>query len=120
VSGKRSQDALRGHVGEFGFVAPQGIAHASKLGAWVRSRRTAACPKRASHVSHSSRTFIVSDKRSLSVEMIDRLSEQISQLNVEIANRARRDETSRRLMTIARSTLVQLIPIGRGQVDRYR
>jgi hypothetical protein len=75
---------------------------------------------RTSHVSQSSRTFIVSDKRSLSVEMIDRLSEQISQLNVEIASRARRDETSRRLMTIARSTLVQLIPIGRGQVDRYR
>jgi transposase len=33
-------------------------------------------------------------------EIIDRLSEQISQLNVEIASGARRDETSRRLMTI--------------------
>ena len=30
---QRSQmiNALRGHAGEFGFVAPQGVAHASKL-----------------------------------------------------------------------------------------
>jgi len=71
-------DALRGHVGEFGFVAPQGIAHASKLGAWIRSP-DCSLPEAAQAICL------------ILVEMIDRLSEQISQLNVEIARRARRD-----------------------------
>jgi transposase len=80
-------NALRGRVGEFGFVAPQSVAHASKMGAWVRS------PDCSLPEAAQAMCLIL-------VEMIDRLSEQISQLNVEIASRARRDETSRRLMTI--------------------
>ena len=86
---RRSQtiDALRGHVGEFGFVVPQGVAHASKLATWIQSRERG--------LPEAARATCL-----ILVEMIDRLSEQISQLNVEIAERARRDETSRRLMTI--------------------
>ncbi len=83
---QRSQmiNALRGQVGEFGVIAPQGIAHASKLGTWIRSA-DCSLPEAAQRMCL------------ILVEMIDRLSEQISQLNAEIANRARHDETSRRL-----------------------
>lgn len=92
---QRSQsiNALRGHVGEFGFIAPQGVAHAGKLAAWIRSPDC--------DLPEAARAMCL-----ILVEMVDRLSEQISHLNVEIASRARRDETSRRLMTITRSALV--------------
>jgi hypothetical protein len=52
------------------------------------------------------------------VEIIDRLSEKISHLNIEIASRARRDETSRRLMTITRSALVLLDEVKLIDTDR--
>jgi len=86
---QRSQtiNALRGHAGEFGFIAPQGIAHAGKLAAWIRNPEC--------DLPDAARAMCL-----ILVETIDRLSEQISQLNVEIAGRARCDETSRRLMTI--------------------
>jgi len=86
---QRSQmiNALRGHAGEFGFIAPQGIAHASQLATWIRSSDCS--------LPEAARAMCL-----ILVEMIDRLSEQIGHLNVEIANRARRDETSRCLMTI--------------------
>lgn len=86
---QRSQmiNALRGHVGEFGIIAPQGVAHASKMGDWIKSANCS--------LPDAARTMCL-----ILVETIDRLSGQIRQLNVDIANRARRDETSRRLMTI--------------------
>lgn len=86
---QRSQtiNALRGHVGEFGVVAPQGVVHAMRLGEWVKSE---ACDLPA-----AARSMCL-----LLVETIERLTAQIEDLNKAIAQRAKQDETARRLMTI--------------------
>lgn len=86
---QRSQtiNALRGHVGEFGVIAPQGASHANRLGDWIKSD--------ACDLPEAARSMCL-----LLVGSIDLLSEKIRQLNIEIADRARRDEAASRLMTI--------------------
>jgi len=80
-------NALRGHLTEFGLIAAQGPAHVSQL---VRAVEDAAepIPELAQPVLQ------------MLVETLHRLDEQIAHLDCEIAQRAKRDETARRLMTI--------------------
>jgi transposase len=80
-------NALRGHLAEFGEVAPKGSTYASKLIAMVEDPQTA--------LPEPARTAL----RYLSA-ILSQLSDQIRALDAQIVRRAREDETARRLMTI--------------------
>lgn len=80
-------NALRGHLAEFGLVAPQGPAHVGTLIAAVEDPR-GALPDEA----RSPCLALISTLRSL----VDKVRE----LDQEIARRARRDDVAKRLMTI--------------------
>jgi transposase len=79
-------NAIRGHMTEHGWVAPQGLAHMKKLAALLDDPD--AVPQAARPVL---RTLL---------DQMTVLNERIAQLDREIARRAREDETARRLMTI--------------------
>ena len=79
-------NALRSHMGEFGIVAPAGLCHLERL------RRELQAPE-----------GLPKEATALLLEVlatIDRLSAKIAELDKEIAERARKDETARRLATI--------------------
>ncbi|ACM31359.1 IS110 family transposase [Rhizobium rhizogenes] len=80
-------NALRGHLAEFGEVAPEGSTYAAKLIAIVEDPQTA-LPQTA----RASLRFLTA--------MLSQLNDQIQALDAEIVRRAREDETARRLMTI--------------------
>lgn len=80
-------NALRGHMGEFGLVVPQGISQANRLIAMVGGP-DAPLPDAA----RSALAALVRALEGLEVE--------IRGLEAEIVRRAREDETARRLMTI--------------------
>jgi transposase len=81
-------NALRGHLAEFGIIAPQGPAHIGRL---------------AIHVQDSSEQALPEPVRALCQLLLDgirALTERIAALTTEIRERANRDDTARRLMTI--------------------
>jgi transposase len=80
-------NALRGHLAEFGLVVAKGPAHVPHL------VRAVADPDEP--IPEIARPVL-----QMLIEMLHRLDEQITRLDREIAQRARENETARRLMTI--------------------
>ncbi len=80
-------NALRGHMGEFGVVVPQGAARAKELIAAVADPDTL--------VPEAARPAL-----QVLVSALERLEAEIRGLEAEIVRRAKEDATARRLMTI--------------------
>lgn len=80
-------NAIRGHLTEFGWVAPKGPSHISVLAGLLDQSEElgASLPEAA---------------RSMFVVMTEQLNDQIALLDKEIARRAREDVSARQLMTI--------------------
>ena len=83
-------NALRGHLAEFGIVAPQGRAHVGRLAAALDEADEAGSPLPAA----------VHELGTLLLERIAALDAQIAGLEKEVRVHARRDEEAARLMTI--------------------
>ena len=80
-------NAVRGHMAEFGWIAPQGASHRHELATLVADDATG-LPEAARGVLK------------LMLASLASLDGQITELDQEIARRARQDEVARRLMTI--------------------
>jgi transposase len=87
--GQRTQiiNALRGHSSEYGLIAPQGPSHVDRLIAHIEDP--------ASGIPDAARSCLAR-----LVEMLRLLQDQIAALDREIAERAKADDTARRLMTV--------------------
>lgn len=87
--GQRTQiiNALRGHLSEYGLIAPQGASHVERLVVQVEDP--------ASGIPQSARSCLLR-----LVEMLRHLRNGIAELDREIAARAKADEVARRLMTV--------------------
>lgn len=87
--GQRTQliNALRGHLGEYGLIAPQGPAHIERLIVQVEDP--------ASGLLETVRSCLVR-----LVGLLRPLQREIAELDREIAARAKADEVARRLMTV--------------------
>ena len=87
--GQRTQiiNALRGHLGEYGLIAPQGPSHVERLIAQLEDS--------ASGIPDAARSCLAR-----LVEMLRRLQDEIAELDREIAARAKADGVARRLMTV--------------------
>jgi transposase len=81
-------NAIRGHMAEYGWVAPKGPSWMAALGSLIDEELGASLPPAA-------RKMIL-----VMLGMLDELDCRIVQLDKEIAQRARDDEVARRLMTI--------------------
>jgi transposase len=83
-------NAIRGHLTEFGWVAPKGPSHVSVLASLLEEGEEigASLPEAARMM------FLVMTGQ------LEQLNEQVALLDKEIARRAREDEAARRLMTI--------------------
>ena len=80
-------NALRGHMMEFGWVAPKGRQHISDLHALIEDPASALPPAAQLMLQ-------------LMLEVLDTLDHRIRDMDKEISRRAREDDTARRLMTI--------------------
>lgn len=80
-------NALRGHLAEFGFIAPQGSTHVEALIEIVEDNHTE-LPQGARDSCQSL------------AAVFHTLTDEIRELDKEIAKRARRDDVAKRLMTI--------------------
>jgi len=80
-------NALRGHMAEFGWVAPKGRHHAGDLHAIISDPACELLPAAQSMLKAM-------------VTTLDALDGRIGELDKEIARRSRDDVTARRLMTI--------------------
>ncbi len=87
--GQRTQiiNALRGHMGEYGVIAPQGPSHVERLITEVEDP--------ASGIPPAARTCLLQ-----LIGILRVLRTQIAALDQEIAERAKRDDVAKRLMTI--------------------
>jgi transposase len=87
--GQRTQiiNALRGHLSEYGFIAPQGPSHVERLIVQVEDP--------ASGIPEAARSCLMR-----LVEMLRHLQNEAAELDREIAARAKADEVARRLMTV--------------------
>jgi transposase len=81
-------NAIRGHLTEYGWVAPKGRSHVRGLGDVLEDAPGSSLPAQA-------RAMI-----RVMLDMCEALDIQIAGLDEEIAKRAREDEVVRRLMTI--------------------
>jgi transposase len=82
-------NAIRGHLAEYGWVAPTGRAHMAMLADLLEEEEmTSTLPEAARPMFQ------------LMVGMMADLDKQIAVLDREIARRAKEDEAARRLMTI--------------------
>jgi transposase len=80
-------NALRGHLGEYGLIAPQGPSHVERLVAHVEDE--------TSGIPETARSCLLR-----LVIMLRQLRNEIAELDKEIATRARADDVARRLMTV--------------------
>jgi transposase len=79
-------NALRGHMAEYGWIAPKGLAHLEKLAALLADP-----------------SAVPADVRAVCTVLLESLAvldRQIALLDKEIVRRSREDEVARRLMTI--------------------
>jgi transposase len=81
-------NAIRGHLTEYGWVAPKGPSHVAMLGDLLEDEIGTSIPQAAKAMF---RTML---------DLLEELDEKISHLDKEIARRAREDAIARRLMTI--------------------
>ncbi|MBC2653516.1 IS110 family RNA-guided transposase [Novosphingobium aerophilum] len=81
-------NAIRGHMAEYGWVAPRGPAWVTQLGELINQEVGASLPEAAR------------DMFRVMLGLLDELDVRIAVLDKEIARRAREDEVARRLMTI--------------------
>jgi transposase len=87
--GQRTQiiNSLRGHLGEYGLIAPQGPSHVEHLIAEIEDP--------TSSIPQAARGRLVR-----LVDMLRHLQAEIDALDKEIAARAKADDVARRLMTV--------------------
>jgi transposase len=81
-------NAIRGHMAEYGWVAPRGPSWVTKLGDLMEGEVGASLPPAAQAMFR------------VMLAMLEELNRQVAALDKEIARRAREDEAARRLMTI--------------------
>jgi transposase len=81
-------NALRGHMAEYGWVAPKGPSHVALLGDLLEDSLGASLPTAARSMFQ------------MMLGMLEELNARIAELDKEIARRAREDVVARRLMTI--------------------
>jgi transposase len=81
-------NALRGHMAEYGWVAPKGPSHVALLGDLLEEELGASLPEAARAMFR------------MMLDMIEGLGAKIAELDKEIARRSREDVVARRLMTI--------------------
>ena len=82
-------NAIRGHLAEYGWVAPRGTASMAMLADLLEDGDI------ASSLPEAARPMF-----KLMIDLLAELDEQIATLDREIARRAKEDEAARRLMTI--------------------
>ena len=82
-------NAIRGHLTEYGWIAPKGPAHVAMLGDLLEQEEM------ASSLPEAARAMF-----RLMLDLLAGLDGKIADLDTEIARRAREDEVSRRLMTV--------------------
>jgi transposase len=80
-------NSLRGHLAEYGLIVAKGPSHVAVL---IEQARAS-----GSRVPTGARPAL-----DILVRMLEMLREQIKKLDIEIARRAREEETARRLMTV--------------------
>jgi len=81
-------NALRGHLTEYGWVAPQGRGYVAMLADLLENEMGQSLPEAARAMFK------------VMLTTLDHLDQQIDALDQEIKRRAREDEVARRLMTI--------------------
>jgi transposase len=82
-------NAIRGHLAEYGWVAPRGKAHMAMLADFLEEEAmTATLPQAAQPMFK------------LMIEHLTELEKRIAELDREITRRTKEDEDARRLMTI--------------------
>jgi len=81
-------NAIRGHMAEYGWVAPRGPSWVTKLGDLMEGEVGVSLPLAAQAMFR------------VMLAMLGEFSRQVAALDKEIARRAREDEAARRLMTI--------------------
>lgn len=81
-------NAIRGHMAEFGWVAPRGPSWVTMLGDLMDDQIGSSLPRAAR------------DMFRIMLDMLEELNRQVATLDKEIARRAREDEVASRLMTI--------------------
>ena len=82
-------NAIRGHLTEYGWIAPKGPSHVAMLADLIEEEEMASSLPEAAHAMFR-----------LMLDLLAGLNGKIADLDKEIARRAREDEVSRRLMTI--------------------
>ena len=81
-------NAIRGHLTEYGWVAPKGPSYVSMLADLLEEEMASSLPPAAVAMFR------------VMLDLLANLDERIADLDREINRRAREDETARRLMTI--------------------
>jgi transposase len=81
-------NAIRGHLTEYGWIAPKGPSHVAMLADLLEEEMARSLPEAARAMFR------------LMLDLLSGLEGKIADLDKEIARRAREDEVSRRLMTV--------------------
>jgi transposase len=81
-------NAIRGHLAEYGWIAPKGPSHIAVLGSMIEGEMGKSLPDAAKPMF---RTML---------DLLEVLNGKICELDKEIARRAREDAIARRLMTV--------------------